>query len=113
MRIIPIFIFLLLVAQAFAQSPPKCECTGSSSDPPLEGGDGKPLNWHSLKRLYMPENNNAAAWYCFERQVDNKSDRDVTDVYWKVGAGFEKDEIPKQDHRCDAAPFEGEKKPHP
>src|SRR5690242_6880811 len=98
MRII--LMFLLLVAQAFAQSPPKCECTGSSSDPPLEGGDGKPLNWHSLKRLYMPENNNAAAWYCFERGVENKSDRDVTDVYWKV-AGFEKNEIAKQDSSCD------------
>lgn len=46
------------------------------------------------------------------RRVDNKSDRDVTDIFWKV-AGFERDVVPKQDSICDATPLEGEEKPHP
>ncbi len=106
-----ILVFLMFVAPVFGQSP-TCSCTGTSNDPPLEGGDSKPLLWHSLKRLYMEGSNNSAAWYCFERRVDNKSDRDVTDVSWKV-AGFEKDEIQKRDSTCDATALEGEKQPHP
>lgn len=107
-----ILFFLVSVAQLCAQTAGTCSCTGVSSNTPLEGGDGKPLHWRSLKRLVTPENNDSTAWYCFERRVDNNSDRDVTDVFWKV-AGFEKDEIPEQDSRCDAATLQGEKKPHP
>ena len=107
-----LIIFLLFFGSVAGQAFGQCTCTGQSPDPPLQGGDGNPLVWHSLKRLYMPETNNSPAWYCFERSVDNKSDRNVTDVFWKV-AGFEKDVIPKQEPRCDVTPLEGEDKSHP
>lgn len=101
------FGLLLFFGQAFAQD---CSCTGQSQDPIENGGDGAPLLWQSMERLYR---SGSASWYCYERRVINRSDRDVTDVFWKV-AGFEKSLIPKHDDRCDANPFaEGYQQPHP
>jgi len=107
-----IALFLIFAGSVYGQSAPSCSCTNTSSDPTLEGGNGDPLRWHSVKHLYMPAEPNSPAWFCFERRVENKSDATVTDILWSV-AGFERDEIPKQDSRCDATPLEGEELPHP
>jgi hypothetical protein len=100
------FGFLIFVGPLFAD----CSCTGKSTDAIYNGGDGQPLLWKSMQRLLQggsPRN----PLYCYERQVENKSDRDVTDVFWKV-AGFEKDLIPRKDFRCDASSLFGNLK-HP
>jgi hypothetical protein len=54
------------------------------------GGTGVPLVWQSLQRLLDSGSDNQHIWRCYERRITNKSDRDVTDVFWKV-AGFERD----------------------
>jgi hypothetical protein len=72
-----------------------------------------PLLWQSVERVLQRSSPTSDAWYCYERQVSNKTDRDVTDIFWKV-AGFEKDLILKQRTLCDTVTLPGNlKQPHP
>jgi len=76
-----------------------------------DGGDGRPLRWSSLMRQIAstPE----GPLYCYERQVDNRSDREVTDVYWPA-ADFRRAWIDKMTPICDPVSILGPvKQPDP
>lgn len=101
--------FLVFVSSLFAD----CPCPGQSNGPIFNGGDGQPLLWQSLQRLMQPGSSRNEPLHCYERQVANKSDRDVTDVFWRV-AGFERLLIPGRSAICDTSPLFGQlKQPDP
>lgn len=106
-----IVIVLLLAGWASAQSQGLTGCTGQASGQVFQGG-ASTLQWSSLKRQERPATADNPAMYVFERRVDNRSDRAVTDILWKV-AGFEKKEIPAHQPECDFITGLGDQFPHP
>jgi hypothetical protein len=94
-----------------AHTQTQCACTGQSSDR-HEGGDASPLRWMSLARL-VRSTPTSGPEYCYERRVDNQSDRDVTDIYWPV-AGVERPWVGAHQPICDATSMPGAyRQPHP
>lgn len=94
-----ITVLLVITAHALGQLSNQ-GCTGQTNDSVQEGGDPTILHWSSLKRVKVPESLGKPAVYVFERQVQNNSNRAITDVHWPV-ANYEKDEIPAHEPRCD------------
>jgi hypothetical protein len=79
--------------------PPLCECTGNAPAPDKrEGGDGQPLRWSSIVRQIA--SSQSGPLYCYERRVENRSGREVTDVYWPIAA-YRKSSIDKTSALCD------------
>jgi hypothetical protein len=95
---------LWLVIAPPVQTQARCSCTGQSADR-HEGGNGAPLRWSSLMRQ-VGSNPRTGPEYCYERSVDNQSDRDVTNVYWEV-AGIERPYLEKHQPICDATSMTG------
>lgn len=113
MRILAMTCVLCSLGIAVVGAAGQCVCTGQSVAKRYEGGDNNPLHWYSLERRITAGTATSSAVYCYERSVANRSDRDVTDVFWKV-AGFDRPLIPKATPICDATTLLGNLKvPHP
>jgi hypothetical protein len=109
MRVIA--VLLVITGHALGQLTDQ-GCTGQTNDVVHEGGDAAILHWSSLKRVKVPASLGNPAVYVFERQVENNSNRAITDIHWPI-ANFEKDEIPMHEPRCDWSTGLGEQKPDP
>jgi len=99
------FVLLTVSISALAQRK-SCECTGQSNATVYSGGDSNPLTFYSLERLVTLGTAHNDPVHCYERNVDNHSVRDVTDVLWEV-AGYYRSLLPAKKPICDATAILG------
>jgi hypothetical protein len=97
--IVSVLIAMLLIMPLviFAQ----CECTEQSREHIYRGGDDLHLSWYSLQRQEHDGDptGDPPPIFCYERKVQNRTDQEVTDIYWPI-AGYQKKILPAQSLKC-------------
>src|SRR6266568_8121754 len=106
MRNLFLILMLLIFPVSTIAQKQSCECTGQSKATIYSGGDKSPLTFYSLERLLQPGTAQSDPIHCYERNVPNHSDRDVTDVLWEV-AGYYRYLLPSKQPICDSTAILG------